>query len=70
MPITCIHCADEHMQRECPNKGNKQKCANCIKENQTNKDNKLTEDHSTFSDSCQILQRLKKAFIKRTDYLT
>ncbi|XP_023215193.1 uncharacterized protein LOC111618007 [Centruroides sculpturatus] len=59
----CSHCNGNYLYKDCQNKHDSPKCANCLKEN------RVQNCHNTMDKTCPVYLREKTKFQQRTDYV-
>lgn len=65
---SCGYCGVDHKTKDCNHSQRQPFCTNCEKFNKTNKSQvKLNTNHSSFSDECESLKRIKRIICERTD---
>jgi hypothetical protein len=66
--VTCPLCAENHSLKECTATPDHYKCNNCHTFNTYNKDNKISDNHSSLDRNCPSLQAVLEKYKRNTDY--
>ena len=66
--LTCPLCAGNHSLKECTATPEQYKCTNCHTFNTYNKNNKISENHSSLDRNCSSLQAVLEKYKQHTDY--
>jgi len=66
--VTCPLRAENHSLKECTATPDNYKCNNCHTFNTYNKDNKISDNHSSLDRYCPSLQGVLEKYKRNTDY--